>query len=96
MEALQIEKKAQDETLDKMSQSLDRLGVMAKSMKDELDTQAIIIEDIESGVDAAQVKVDSTTEKVNKFLKGRPSRDWLILAALITAFGAALYFAINS
>lgn len=95
MEALQIEKKAQDETLDKMSQSLDRLGEMAKSMKTELDTQAIMIEDIENDVDAAQTKVDSTTQRVYKYIKQRPPRDWFILSALLIAFGIVLFFALR-
>ena len=95
MEAIQIEKKAQDETLDKMSESLDRLGSMAKSMKDELDTQAIIVEEIESGVDAAQIKVDSTTQRIYKFLKLRPMHEWLLFAAILTALGIALFFAIK-
>lgn len=95
MEAIQLEKKRQDETLDKMSHSLDHLHSMAKSMKDELDTQAIILDDVGTKIDGAQGKVDSATGRVMSLLKKGKPRDWGVIIVLCVVFAVVLYFALR-
>ena len=49
-------RREQDQSLDKMSNSLDRLGDMARAIDTELAEQDVIIRDIDRGVDEAQVR----------------------------------------
>ena len=95
MEAIQLEKRRQDETLDKMSHSLDHLHSMAKSMKDELDTQTVIFNDVDTNIDGAQGKMDSVTKRVVSFLKKGRQRDWAAIILLIVILAVVLYFALR-
>jgi t-SNARE complex subunit (syntaxin) len=95
MEALQTEREAQDAKLDQMSHSLDRLSEMAKSISSELDTQAIMIKDIDEKMDETQIKMDTATQRILKLLKRVPSKSCGVILFLIVIFVIVLYFALR-
>jgi t-SNARE complex subunit (syntaxin) len=95
MEALQKEREVQDTKLDQMSQSLDRLSEMAKSISSELDTQAIMIKDIDEKMEETQTKMETATERIYKLLKRISSKSCDILLFLIVIFVIVLYFALR-
>lgn len=95
MEALQKEREAQDAKLDQMSHSLDRLSEMAKYISMELDTQAIIVKDIDEKMDETQMKMDSATQRIYKLLKKVPSRNCAIISSLVVILVIVLYFALR-
>jgi t-SNARE complex subunit (syntaxin) len=95
MEALQKEREAQDAKLDQMSKSLDRLSEMAKTISTELDTQAIMMKDIDEKMDETQVKMDSATQRIYKLLKKVPSKSCAIISGLVVILIIVLYFALR-
>ena len=74
-------RREQDQSLDKMSNSLDRLGQMARSIDVELAEQDKIITDIDKDIDVAQNKMDSAIKGVEKLLK---TKDRCQLATIFT------------
>jgi peptidoglycan hydrolase CwlO-like protein len=95
METLQTEREAQDAKLDQMSYSLDRLSEMAKSISSELDTQAIMIKDIDEKMDETQTKMDTATQRIYKLLKRVPLKSCGIILFLAFILGIVLYFALR-
>ena len=63
----------QDKLLTGISDGVSRLHVMSKEMNNELDTQKVIINDLENQVDNTTEKVISTTDKVKKILRDAKS-----------------------
>lgn len=79
-------RREQDVTLDKMSNSLDRLGDMARAIDSELAEQDVIIADIDRGVDEAQGKMDATIKGVQKLLKTKDRCQLATIGILVLIF----------
>jgi membrane protein insertase Oxa1/YidC/SpoIIIJ len=68
---------------------------MAKSISSELDTQAIMIKDIDEKMDETQTKMDTATQRIYKLLKRVPSKSCGVILFLIVIFVIVLYFALR-
>jgi hypothetical protein len=79
-------RREQDQSLDKMSSSLDRLGDMARAIDTELAEQDVIINDIDRGVDEAQGKMDAAIKGVQKLLKTKDRCQLATIAILVIIF----------
>lgn len=69
MEMIDREVAEQDQILDRLSAGLDSLKDTTLKIKDELDTQAVMIEDLDKRVDKAQTKLDKVNSRMEMALK---------------------------
>ena len=73
----------QDVSLDKMSDSLDRLGQMAKAIDSELQEQDKIIDDVDKNIDEVQGRMDAAIKSVEKLLKTKSKCQMATIAVLV-------------
>jgi hypothetical protein len=79
-------RESQDQTLGKMGNALDTLDIMAREIKDELDSQNVILEEVEREVDVAQSKMDHAMKGIQKLLGTKSTCQIAIIAGLVVAF----------
>jgi len=76
----------QDQTLDKMGNTLDRLSEMAHTIDSELKEQDKILTDVEEGIDSAQGKMDAAIKQVEKLLKTKDKCQLATIVGLTLTF----------
>lgn len=76
----------QDESLNKMSNSLDRLQTMANEIDTELEAQNVIINDIDNKVDEVQGKMNQAIKGVETLLKTKDRCQLCTIAVLVIIF----------
>lgn len=81
----------QDQTLDRMGNSLETLGEMAKGIQTELQEQEKILDDVDRDVDEAQNKMDKAIQGIEKLLK---TKDKCQLATIFILVGVFIAVAI--
>lgn len=79
-------RREQDESLDKMGNTLDTLNQMAVTINNELEDQAKIIDDLDRGVDEAQGKMDSVIRHVEKLLQTKDRCQLMAIGGLTLLF----------
>jgi t-SNARE complex subunit (syntaxin) len=85
--AIQALKKEQDEHLDGLSKSLTDLNQHAKGINAEINSQIVIIKDIENDVDVTSTNMGSTNRIIYKFLEKNEKCCWIgIIAFLLAVF----------
>lgn len=74
----------QDEQLDQLGMSIGRQRDLSIQMGNELDDQAIMLEDVEEGVDRHQGTLDRAMKRLNGISKkAKDNWSWLTIAILI-------------
>lgn len=75
--------KQQDEGLDVLSQSVDRLGQMSMAISEELGQQNKMLDAMETDLDTAGEELDIVTKKTKELIaKAGGSTNFCIIAAL--------------
>ena len=75
--------KQQDEGLDVLSQSVDRLGQMSMAISEELGQQNSMLDSMETDLDTAGEELDIVTQKTKALIeKAGGSTNFCIIAAL--------------
>lgn len=79
-------RREQDVVLDKMSSGLDTLKEMSLAIDAELKDQEKMIEDVDSGVDEAQGKMDGALKSIEKILKTKDKCQLATIFCLVVIF----------
>ena len=79
-------RKEQDQGLDKIGNTLDRLNEMAVTIDSELKEQDKILADIDTEMDSAQNKMDGAIKSVEKLLKTKDKCQLCVIAGLTLTF----------
>jgi t-SNARE complex subunit (syntaxin) len=79
-------RKEQDQGLDKIGNTLDRLNEMAVTIDSELKEQDKILADIDTEMDSAQNKMDGAIKSVEKLLKTKDKCQLCVIAGLTVTF----------
>ena len=79
-------RKEQDQGLDKIGNTLDRLNEMAVTIDSELKEQDKILADIDTDMDSAQNKMDGAIKSVEKLLKTKDKCQLCVIAGLTLTF----------
>jgi len=73
----------QDEQLDVISDSIGTLKTVSRQINNELDEQAVMLDDFGNELDSTESKIDSTMKKVAKVLRmNNDSRQWMAIGVL--------------
>lgn len=84
----------QDQGLDILAQSAERLGQMSMTISDELNQQNKMLDEMDSDLDIAGENLDYVTRKTKEFIdKAGGTKNFLIIAAL-TGVIVVLFFLI--
>uniref|UniRef100_A0A6U0UWP2 t-SNARE coiled-coil homology domain-containing protein n=1 Tax=Polytomella parva TaxID=51329 RepID=A0A6U0UWP2_9CHLO len=90
-----VAKQRQDKRLEIIEQGVDELGEMAKSMGEELDRQAPVINDIEAQMDKVSHGLKTNNAKLKGMLESmRSSRNFcvdIVLISILLAIGGYLW-----
>ena len=76
----------QDQSLDKIGNTLDRLNEMAVTIDAELKEQDKILTDIDTEMDTAQSKMDGAIKSVEKLLKTKDKCQLCVIVGLTLTF----------
>lgn len=78
-----IQMKKQDEGLEMLSESVNRLGVMSLGISEELNNQNMMLDDMENDLDKATADLNIVTRKTRELIKKSGSkRNCMIIFAL--------------
>lgn len=72
-----------EQTLDRLSSGIHRVRDTAVNITDELNTQEHILDDIDSGMTRAQIKLEGTVKKVARLLDQTSDRGKMICIAVL-------------
>ena len=84
--------KRQDGELEKLGQGVQRVKALAGVMKEELQEQAVILEDLESDVDRTDSMMQNMSKKMKQLANDAKNSDralWSIIACLLVLLGIA-------
>ena len=79
-------RREQDQGLDKIGNTLDRLNEMAVTIDSELKEQDKILADVDAEMDVAQNKMDGAIKSVEKLLKTKDKCQLCVIAGLTLVF----------
>ncbi|BBN20050.1 syntaxin of plants SYP6 [Marchantia polymorpha subsp. ruderalis] len=82
--------KEQDEDLDDLSQSVQRMGNIGLAIHEELDSQEVLISDISRDVDTAATRLDYVQKKMETLIKKAGAKGQLVLIAVLVILLALL------
>jgi SYP7 family syntaxin len=69
LQELEMRDLRENEIIDQIDQGVDRLGVMANAMGEEVETQAVMLSNLESDIQKVQEHVESVNDKLKETLK---------------------------
>lgn len=82
----------QDETMDLMSESMGNIRNMSEHISNELDEQAVMLDEFGTEIDHADSRVDATMKKMAKVLHlSDDRRQWMAIGALSSAMVLVLF-----
>jgi SYP6 family syntaxin len=84
--------KQQDEGLDMLSASVDRLGQMSMGISEELGQQNKMLDTMETDLDDAGEQLDLVTQKTRQFIQQAGGTKNCILIIALTAVALVLFF----
>jgi t-SNARE complex subunit (syntaxin) len=85
---------AQDEGLEMLAQSANRLGQMSLGIQEELDYQNNLLSDMEDDLDGATDRLDMVTKKTKEMIQKAGGMQNFILIAVLVAVVVVLVFLI--
>jgi len=78
-----LAQRQQDEHLDELEQGATRLGHMATAIGEEIDSQNLMLDDLQDDVEAASTRLEATLSKMDKILKSNSRcQTWTILTLI--------------
>ena len=86
--------KKQDEGLDMLSASVERLGQMSMGISEELGQQNQMLESMETDLDEAGENLDLVTRKTKEFIKLSGGTKNCLVIAVLSAVAFVLFFLI--
>ena len=84
--------KKQDEGLDYLSQSAERLGQMSLNISEELEQQNKMLDSMETDLDAAGEDLDMVTRKTQEFIKKAGGTGNFIVIVVLSLVALVLFF----
>jgi hypothetical protein len=91
----QLEMIKQDEGLDMLSESANRLGTLSLNIHEELNSQNIMLDDMENELDKATNNLDLVTMKTKELIqKSGGKRNFMIILSLSLVVVVLLFFII--
>lgn len=85
---------AQDEGLEMLAQSANRLGQMSLGIQEELDYQNNLLSDMEDDLDGATDRLDMVTKKTKEMIQKAGGMQNFMLIAVLVAVVVVLVFLI--
>ena len=86
--------KKQDEGLEMLSQSAERLGQMSLNISDELNAQNQILTDMDTDLDTASENMNFVTRKTKEFIVKSGGKKNFILIVTLSVVAVILFFLI--
>ncbi|KAL7577613.1 hypothetical protein ACA910_015133 [Epithemia clementina (nom. ined.)] len=86
--------KKQDEGLEMLSQSAERLGKMSMQIHEELGTQNQILDEMENDLDEANQDLDMVTRKTKEFIEFTGGEKNCVVILILAAIAVILLFLI--
>eukprot|EP00947_MAST-08B_sp_MAST-8B-sp1_P004448 g4448.t1 len=83
-------KKKQDQHLDQLNASVLRLGDMSKSISNELETQAVMLDDLDDDISKAQTQMDFVNRKTKELIKQSGGCKWFCIIVVLCCIILAL------
>merc|ERR1712106_12699 len=82
----------QDETMDMMSDSMGNIRSMSENIANELDEQAVMLDEFGAEIEHADSRLDATMKKMAKVLHlSDDRRQWMAIGALSSAMVVVLF-----
>eukprot|EP00092_Neocalanus_flemingeri_P011382 GFUD01012265.1.p1 GENE.GFUD01012265.1~~GFUD01012265.1.p1 ORF type:complete len:249 (+),score=81.18 GFUD01012265.1:73-819(+) len=82
----------QDETMDMMSDSMGNIRSMSENISNELDEQAVMLDEFGTEIEHADSRLDATMKKMAKVLHlSDDRRQWMAIGALSSAMVVVLF-----
>jgi len=79
----QLELKRQDEGLEMLSESANRLGTLSLGIHEELNSQNMMLDDMEDELDKATTNLDIVTQKTKELIKkSGGKRNFLLILSM--------------
>ena len=86
--------KKQDEGLEMLSKSAERLGQMSMQIHEEIGTQNQILDEMENGLEEATEDLDLVTRKTKEFIEFTGGEKNCVLILVLSAIAMILFFLI--
>merc|ERR1712083_936121 len=94
-EQQQMTMRKQDETMDMMADSMGNIRSMSENIANELDEQAVMLDEFGSEIEHAETRMDATMRKMAKVLHlSGDRRQWMAIGALSSAMVVVIFLII--
>jgi len=95
LEQQQQQMRLQDDTIDMMGDSMGNIRDMSSNIANELDEQAVMLDDFGTEMDHAESRVDTTVKKIAKVLHlSNDRRQWMAIGTISSAIIIVLFLLI--
>jgi len=92
--SIQMAAADQDQHLDAIYDSVQRLGQLSLNIHDELDAQSQMLEEAEAEMDATQAAVNETNKRIKVLIDANGGSKWCAAVACLTCIVVVLFFLI--